>query len=124
MDGEEEEMKVESGLFRQGPLSQRSVVECLVIEQALLQTGVRASCLLEKTEDLKKQDTREETVNSFAFSKHGAGRSMDGLEQDAPATEGLVHLLLKTWNMMFQGWTGTSIPSHMKKRRVEISPLA
>ncbi|MBU6171891.1 MAG: hypothetical protein KGQ87_10445 [Verrucomicrobia bacterium] len=42
--------------------------------------------LLEKTQDLKKQDTREETAVSFAFSKHGAGRSMDGLEQDAPAT--------------------------------------
>jgi hypothetical protein len=34
---------------------------------------------------LPGEDAREETTNSFAFSKHGAGRSMDGLEQDAPA---------------------------------------
>jgi hypothetical protein len=42
--------------------------------------------LLEKTQDLKKQDTREDTAVSFAFSKHGAGRSMDGLGLQIPAT--------------------------------------
>jgi hypothetical protein len=40
-----------------------------------------------KTEDLKKQETSKEV----AQSKHGAGRSMDGLEQDAPATVGPAH---------------------------------
>jgi hypothetical protein len=27
-----------------------------------------------------------------------------------------IHLLFRTWNRMFQGRTGTAIPSHMKKR--------
>ena len=27
-----------------------------------------------------------------------------------------IHLLFRTWNRMFQGRTGTAIPSHMKKQ--------
>jgi hypothetical protein len=50
-----------------------------LLKKLLLQMGARASCPLEKTQD--------EEAAGFAFSKHGAGRSMDGLEQDAPATE-------------------------------------
>jgi len=44
---------------------------------------------------------------------------MDGLEQDAPATgkkrrRGAASpYRSRTWNRMFQGRTGTAIPSHM-----------
>jgi hypothetical protein len=41
---------------------------------------------LEMTEDLKAEVARSKAAYSSATSKHGAGRSMDGLEQDAPAT--------------------------------------
>jgi hypothetical protein len=50
----------------------------LVIEQALLRTGARASCPLEKTEDLKKQDTRDEVAYDLASQN---------LERDAPRTD-------------------------------------
>jgi hypothetical protein len=47
-----------------------------------------------KTSRNKRQDDEQ---LSFAFLKHGAERSMDGLEQDAPATlkQPILHALPK-----------------------------
>jgi hypothetical protein len=57
--------------------------------------------------------TQEKKLLALSDSKHGAGRSMDGLDQDDPATGiGPARWLLKTWNRMFQGRTGTASPSY------------
>jgi hypothetical protein len=39
-----------------------------------------------KTEDSKTEEPRQEVAAFMRFSEHGAGRSMDGLDQDDPAT--------------------------------------
>jgi hypothetical protein len=67
--------------------------------------------------------TQEKKLLTLGFTKNGAGRSMDGLDQDDPATGiGPARWLLKTWNRMFQGRTGTASPSYGEEGALFFAP--